>query len=188
METRDAIFKRRSCREYTDQRINKEQLQELLNAAFSAPTAVNAQPWEFVVIDNKSVLDKLREKLRFARYNAPAAIVVCGNSNLGLKGQDKDLWICDCSTAIENMLLSATDMGLGSLWIGIFPIESRMQMVRDVLDMPNNVNLLGMVYVGYASNPQEGRCRYNEKAVYWQKYDKSRKHRKKNKPVVGHYA
>ncbi|MDO5559834.1 MAG: nitroreductase family protein [Oscillospiraceae bacterium] len=188
METKEAIFKRRSCREYTQQEVSTEQLKILLNSAFSAPTAVNAQPWEFVVINEKSVLDKLREKLRYARYNAPAAVVVCGNSDLGLKGQDKDLWVCDCSAAIENMLLTATDMGLGSLWVGIYPIKSRMQMVRTVLDMPENVNPLGMVYVGYAAKAQEGRCRYNEKAVYWQKYDKSRKHRKKNKPVIGHYA
>ena len=188
METREAIYNRRSCREYTEQEVSREQLKILLEAAFSAPTAVNAQPWEFIAIDEKAVLDKLREKLTFARYNAPAAIVVCGNSNLGLKGQDKDLWICDCSAAIENMLLAATDLGLGNLWIGIFPIESRMQAVRTVLDMPENVNPLGMVYVGYAANPQEGRCRYNEKVVYWQKYDPSRKHRKKDKPVIGHYA
>lgn len=187
METREAIFNRRSCREYTDRQVSREQLQSLLNAAFSAPTAANAQPWEFVVIDEKTVLDQLRDKLLFARINAPTAVVVCGNSKIGLKGQDKDLWVCDCSAAIENMLLAATDMGLGSLWIGIYPIESRMQSVREVLDMPENVNPLGMVYVGYAAKQQEGRCRYNEKAVYWQKYDKLRKHRKKNKPVTGHY-
>lgn len=187
METRETIFNRRSCREYKEQEVHKEQLETLLKAAFSAPTAVNAQPWEFVVINEKSVLDELRDKLRFARYNAPAAIVVCGNSDWGLKGQDKDLWICDCSAAIENMLLAATDIGLGSLWVGIFPIESRMQMVRSVLDMPANVNPLGMVYVGYAAKEQEGRCRYNEKVVHWQKYDKSRKHRKKDRPIIGHY-
>ena len=182
MDTREAIFKRRSCRAYTDQQVSREILQQLLNAAFSAPSAASALPWEFVVIDDKAVLDKLRGKLIFARYNAPAAIVVCGNTFLALKGGDKDIWVCACSAAMENMLLAATDMGLGSLWIGIFPIESRMQAVRDVLDIPKHVNPMGMMYVGYAVNEAEGRCRYNEKAVYWQKYDNTRKHRKKDKP------
>lgn len=181
METKEAIFKRRSCREYTDQQVSREILQELLKAAFSAPTGADAQPWEFVVIDEKEVLDELKEKLIFARYNAPAAIVVCGNSRLALKGQDKDLWVCDCSAAMENMLLAATDMGLGSLWIGIFPIESRMQTVRNVLGMPENINPMGMMYVGYAAKEAEGRCRYNEKAVYWQMYDATRRHRKKDR-------
>lgn len=105
MQTKDAIFNRRSCRCYTDEKVPKETLDELLHAAFSAPTAVNAQPWEFVVIDDEDILGKLRAKLPFANYKAPAAIVVCGNSNIGLKGQDKDLWICDCSAAMENMPL-----------------------------------------------------------------------------------
>lgn len=188
METKDAIFKRRSCREYTDEKVSHEILEELLHAAFSAPTAVNAQPWEFIVIDDEKILEKLRNKLYFANYKAPAAIVVCGNGDLGLKGQDKDLWICDCSAAMENMLLRATDMNLGSLWCGIFPIESRMQQVRDILNMPKNVNPLGMMYVGYPVKQAEGRSRYNEKAVYWQQYDTDRKHRKKDKPVVGHYS
>lgn len=68
------------------------------------------------------------------------------------------------------------------------PIESRMQQVRDVLKMPKNVNPLGMMYVGYAAEKSEGRCRYNEKVIYWQEYDAGRKHRAKDKPVVGHYS
>ena len=188
MNTKDAIYKRRSCRAYTDRPVSHEILEELLHAAFSAPSAVNAQPWEFVVIDEESVLAQLRSKLIFANYNAPAAIVVCGNSKWGLKGGDQDLWICDCSAAMENMLIMATDLGLGSLWCGIFPIESRMQMVRDILNMPKHVNPLGLMYVGYPAQKVEGRSRYNEKVVYWQQYDPARKHRSKDKPVIGHYA
>ena len=187
MQTLDAIYNRRSCRSYTDQPVEREQLETLLRAAFSAPTAVNAQPWEFIVIDEAERLDRIREKMVFARYNAPAAIVVCGNSRIGLKGLDKELWICDCSAAIENMLLAATDVGLGTVWIGIFPIESRMETMRGLLDVPAHVNPLGMVYVGHAAETQPGRCRYNEKAVYWQSYDPERKHKKKDKPVLGHY-
>ncbi len=188
MNTLDAIYHRRSYRNYTDERVSKEQLEILLRAAFSAPTAVNIQPWEFVVIDEKEILDKIRDKMVFARYNAPAAIVVCGNEKLALKGQDKNLWICDCSAAIENILLAATELGLGSVWIGIFPIESRMQTMRNLLDMPSHVNPLGMVYVGHTDSTEPGRCRYNEKAIYWQKYNPERKLRQKDKPVSGHYA
>lgn len=140
------------------------------------------------MITEEDILDKIKDKMNFARYNAHTAIAVCGNMKLALKGQDKDLWICDCSAAIENMLLAATDIGLGNLWIGIFPIESRMKTFRKILDIPEHVVPLGMVYLGHAVNQEEGRCRYRENAVFYQKYDPNRKMRKNSKPVVGHYS
>ena len=105
-----------------------------------------------------------------------------------LKGPDKDLWVCDCSAAIENMLLAATDMGLASVWIGIWPVESRIKSMRQLLDIPEHVVPLSMVSFGYGEYELEGRCRYNEKAIYRQKYDPTRKHRQKDKPVIGHYS
>lgn len=187
METLEAIFNRRSIRNYTDVLVTDAEIEIILKAAFSAPTAVNTQPWEFVVINEKEVLDKIRDKMVFARYNAPLGIVVCGNMKYALKGQDKDLWICDCSAAIENMLLAATDIGLGSVWIGIYPIQSRMTTMQKLINLPEHVKPLGMVYFGHGTYQEPGRCRYNEKAVYWQKYDPERKHRTKDKPVMGHY-
>ena len=76
---------------------------------------------------------------------------------------------------------------LQSLWVGIFPIEQRMETMRKILDIPSHVNPLGMVYLGHPVQVEEGRCRYREKAVYYQKYDPSRKLGKKDKPVKGHY-
>ncbi len=187
METLDAIFNRRSIRNFTEVSVTDAEIQILLNAAFSAPTAVNAQPWEFVVINEEGILDNIRDKMPFARYNAPLGIVVCGNMKYALKSQDKDLWVCDCSAAIENMLLAATDIGLGSVWIGIYPIQSRMAIMQKLIDLPEHVKPLGMIYFGHGSHQEPGRCRYNEKAVYWQKYDVNRKHRSKDKPVIGHY-
>ena len=188
MNTLEAIYNRRSCRNFTEKPVTEEQLDIILRAAFSAPSAVNTQPWEFIVITEEEVLNKIKDKMYFAKYNANTAIVVCGNSKLALKGLDKDLWICDCSAAIENMLLTATDIGLGSLWVGIFPIEQRMEAMRKILNIPPHVNPLGMVYLGHAVNPSEGRCRYREKAVYYQKYDPDRKLSKNDKPVKGHYS
>ncbi|MHB8131910.1 MAG: nitroreductase family protein [Mobilitalea sp.] len=188
METLEAIFNRRSIRDYTEEQVTDAEIEILLKAAFSAPTAVNVQPWEFVVINEKEVLDKIKDKMLFARYNAPMGIVICGNMKYALKSQDKDLWICDCSAAIENMLLAATDIGLASVWIGIYPIQSRMATMQKLIDLPEHVKPLGMVYFGHGTYQEPGRCRYNEKAIYWQKYDPDRKHRTKDKPVSGHYS
>lgn len=187
MDALEAIFKRRSIRSFKDIELENERIIPLLKAGTSAPTAVNAQPWEFVVVTEKAILKQLREKLVFARYEAPCSIVVCGNMKLALKGQEKDLWIEDCSAATENMLIAATSIGLGSLWIGIYPVASRMSTVRRILNMPEEVIPLNMVYFGYPNEIKEGRTRYDEKHIYWQTYEPDRKHKTKHKPVIGHY-
>lgn len=84
METLEAIFRRRSIRDFKSDLLNQEDIEILLKAAFSAPTAANTQPWEFIVLTENEILDKLKSKLIFARYNAPTAIVVCGNMKLAL--------------------------------------------------------------------------------------------------------
>lgn len=188
METLEAIYNRRSIREFTDEPVAENDIEALLKAAFSAPTAVNVQPWEFIVINEREILEKLKKQLIFAHYNAPTAIVVCGNMKLAFKGPDKDLWVCDCSAAVENILLAATDIGLASVWIGVYPTEPKIKQVRAVLDMPDYVVPLAIVYVGHSNQKLEGRSRYNEKRVYWQKYDPERKHKAKDKPIVGHYS
>lgn len=187
MEALEAIYNRRSIRSFQKTKVEEDIIIQLLKSAASAPTAVNAQPWEFIVVTEDKILEDLRDKLIFARYEAPCSIVVCGNMKLALKGCDRDLWIEDCSAATENMLISATAMGLGSLWIGIYPIESRIKAVRNILNIPDYVIPLNMVYFGYANEIKEGRSRYNEKRIYWQSYDPDRKHKTKDKPVIGHY-
>jgi len=183
----ETIYKRRSIRNYLDKPVDKEVIMTLLKAATAAPTAANCQPWEFVVIDDEQKLSELKDKLVFARYNAPAAIVVCGNMKLAFKGPGQEMWVQDCSAAIENMLIAATSMGLGSVWIGIYPIESNIKPLKKILNMPEYVTPLAIVYVGYPAEEKEARSRLDEKRVYWQEYDPNRKHRAKNKPVIGHY-
>jgi len=183
----DIIFKRRSIRKYTETPIEQEKIITLLKAAMAAPTAVNCQPWEFIVVNDADKLEQVREKCIFARYNAPAAIVVCGNLKLAFKGREQEFWIQDCSAASENILLAATSLGLGSVWIGIYPGESRIKAIKSIFNIPAHVTPLSLVYFGYPAEAKTARTRYNEKRVYWQEYDPQRKHRVKDKPVKGHY-
>ncbi len=183
METLDAIYKRRSIRKFLDTPVEKEKLECLLKAGFSAPSAVNAQPWEFVVITEQETLEELKKHLIFARYNAQAAILVCGNMKLSLKGADKEQWVQDCSAAMENILLAGTDIGLGTVWIGIYPVDTRIKHLRKILNIPDYVVPFGMAYIGYPAQELEGRSQYNEKRVYWEMYDRERKHRTKDKPI-----
>jgi nitroreductase len=97
MNIMDYIFKRRSIRKYTDKEVDKETLVLLLKAAMAAPTACNNQPWEFIVVDDKDMMSRLRKELYAGQYNTPAAIVVCGNMNYAFSGPAHDYWIQDCS-------------------------------------------------------------------------------------------
>lgn len=187
MDTIETIYKRRSIRNYLDKKVEKDTIMTLLKAAAAAPTASNCQPWEFIVVDNAEKLLEMKDKLKFSRYNAPAAIVVCGNMKLAFKGPGKEMWVQDCSAAIENILIAATSIGLGSVWIGVYPIESNIKPVKKIFNIPEHVTPLGIVYIGYSAEEKEMRTRLDEKRVYWQEYEPSRKHRTKDKPIIGHY-
>ena len=187
MEAIETIFKRRSVRNYLDKEVDKDIIITLLKAATAAPTAINCQPWEFIVVDDSEKLSQLKKEMMFARYNAPVAIIVCGNMDLARKGIEQEFWILECSASIENILIAATSLNLGSVWIGIYPIENRIKLLKKVFNIPEYVIPLSIVYIGYPAEEKEPRARYDEKRVYWQEYDPKRKHRTKNKPVIGHY-
>ena len=114
MDVIDTIYKRRSIRNYAETPVERDTIVTLLRAAMAAPTAINYQPWEFIVVTDEEKLARVKKECIFARYNAPAAIVVCGNMKLARKGLERDFWIQDCSAAVENILIAATSLGLGS--------------------------------------------------------------------------
>ena len=181
MDILNVIFSRRSIRKYQERRVEREVLVQLLQAAMAAPTAANAQPWEFVVIDEPENLDPVKAVLPFGKYNPPAAIVVCGNPDIANNSAGKLYWVQDCSAAIENILIAAVGMGLGTVWIGVYPLESRVNSVRKVLNMPENVTPLGVVYVGYPDEQKDARTQYDPHRVYWQVYEeRKRRARTKN--------
>ncbi|MEG0308739.1 MAG: nitroreductase family protein [Clostridium sp.] len=180
MNVIDCMYKRRSIRKFQDKELNEDTLVTLIKAATAAPTACNSRPWEFIIITEKSVLSEVNENIYFGKYTAPAMIVVCGNMKLAMSGPVKDFWIQDCSAAIENILLAATSMELGSVWVGLYPVESSYRPLYKILNLPKEVIPMGIVYVGYAAEEKESRTQYDEKHVYWQRYEE-RKHRARKK-------
>lgn len=180
MNVIDCMYKRRSIRKFQDKELNEDTLITLIKAATAAPTACNSRPWEFIIITEKAVLSEVDKNVYFGKYNAPAMIVVCGNMKLAMSGPVKDFWVQDCSAAIENILLAATYMELGSVWVGLYPVESSYKPLCKILNLPKEVIPLGIVYVGYAAEEKEPRTQYDEKHVYWQRYEE-RKHRARKK-------
>ena len=165
MELRDVLQKRRSIRSFTDEKISKEQIDLLLHAAMSGPSACNKKPWKFFVITNEDKLSELKKATRFSNFNAPLAIVVCGNLKKALPLNLSSYWIQDCSAATENILLQATDLGLGSLWCGVHPQKRAEQNLSKLLGLDHKLVPLNIIYIGYPNEEKESRDQYDENSV-----------------------
>jgi nitroreductase len=141
MDTMDTILTRRSIRKYKKKTISDEILQKLLQAAFSAPSAGNQQPWHFVILDDRKILNVIHTFHPSARMvtEADKAILVCGDLNLE---KFKGYWMIDCAAAAENILLAAHSLGLGACWLGIYPREGRVAGMRKLLHLPTTSSLL----------------------------------------------
>ena len=170
----DTILSRRSIRKYTAEPVSDEMITRFLEAAMSAPSAGNEQPWHFVVIRERAILDEIPKFHRYSQMlrEAPAAIVVCGNMRRALPGPTKRFWVQDCSAATENILLAASGSGLGAVWVGVHPIGPFVTSVRRALSLPKHVAPLCVIYVGHPAEEKEPRSQYDEMRVHWQEYGK----------------
>ena len=165
MELFEALLKRRSCRKYLDTEVSDEQIDQIIHAAMSAPSACNKQTWQFYVVKNKEVLSKLNKASQFSNINAPLAIVVCGNMSKALPFQMKEFWIQDCSAATENILLAATALQLGSLWCGIHPQNKPIENVKKALNLPDNMIPLNIIYLGYPKEQLQPKDHYKKEKI-----------------------
>jgi nitroreductase len=165
METVDAIFTRRSIRKYLPKPVTHDLLENILKAGMNAPSAGDEQPWHFITMDKHDLLQKISEFHPYAKMlkDAPAAVLVCGDLNV-LKF--KDLWVQDCSAASENMLLAAHDLGLGAVWIGVYPAENLVGEIRSILNIPQHIVPFSIIGMGYPAEERTGRLRYDKSKVH----------------------
>lgn len=163
----DNIATRTSIRDYEARPVEKEKIEKMLRAAMAAPTAMNKQPWHFVVVDQRNVLDALAGANPYAKMlkKAPLAIVVCGNTDKMIEGGGRDFWIQDASAATENLLLAAHAMGLGAVWTGAYPSEERCISISKVLSLSDNLIPLNMIVVGYPAEQPQPKQKFKEENV-----------------------
>ena len=163
----DNIATRTSTRDYEARPVEKEKIEKMLRAAMAAPTAMNKQPWHFVVVDQRNVLDALAGTNPYAKMlkKAPLAIVVCGNTDKMIEGGGRDFWIQDASAATENLLLAAHAMGLGAVWTGAYPSEERCISISKVLSLSDNLVPLNMIVVGYPAEQPQPKQKFKEENI-----------------------
>ena len=163
------LLQRRSIRKYTDKPIAEAIIEDLLNAGMHAPSARNIQPWHYVVINDRHTLDELAVAHPHAKMlkQATLAILVCGDKKL----QEMDGYIIqDCSAATQNILLAAHAHGLGSVWLGMYPREQRMQGVAKLLDLPDHILPVSLISIGYPDEQKEAPERYKSDRIHFNKF------------------
>jgi nitroreductase len=159
------IFERRSIRKYTDAVVPDELIEKLLMAAMAAPSAGNQQPWEFVVIRDRKVMEGIIEFHPYAQMldEAPLAISVCADLN---RETHKGYWMIDCAAATENILLEAQHLGLGAVWLGIYPRTERVAGLKALLNLPENVMPLCVISIGYPAEKKNPSNRFDSSRIH----------------------
>lgn len=166
MKAMEALFSRRSIRKYTTAPVSEQALQEILEAAMSAPSAGNQQPWHFVVINNRKLLDQVPDFHPHSLMckESPVAILVCGDPALE---KHVGYWVQDCSAATENLLLSIHALGLGGVWVGVYPRQERVTGFRKLLSIPEHVIPFALIPIGHPAEQKPVRPdRYNEARIH----------------------
>lgn len=168
-EAIENILTRVSVRQFTGDSISEAQLDTLLRAAMAAPSAINKQPWAFIVITDRDKIAQLGEALPYSRCsNHPAvAIIPCGDLTKAIPGEMAGFWINDVSAATENLLLAAHAMGLGAVWTGLHPDMNRAKIVQDMLGLPEHIIPLCIVPVGVPAEQPDIKDKFNPENIHF---------------------
>ena len=170
-EALHVIYTRRSVRLFTGDAIANEDLMKILRAGMSAPSAVNVQPWAFIVVTKRETLDELCDRLPYAKMldKAGAAIVVCGVPDKDEVYSGK-YWVMDCSAATENILLAAHALGLGAVWTAVHPDGEKVRNVRELLAIPENIVPLNVLPIGVPKGTGAVIDKFREENIHREKW------------------
>ena len=161
------VFARRSIRKYTAEPVSEADIKTLLEAAMAAPSASNRKPWQFVVVTERQTLDALAEVHPHGKmlFEATLCIAVCGDLT-----EMERYWVQDCSAATENLLLAVAALGLGAVWLGVYPKQDRVTAVRPILGLPETITPLNLVSIGHPAEEKEPRTQYDEARVHRERW------------------
>jgi nitroreductase len=169
MDAIEAILTRRSIRKYQDKPVPKDVIHKLLEAGMAAPSSMNLQPWRFIIIDGRAILDKMTELHPHAKMlkEAPIALLVCADTKI-----QKMEGYCaqDCSAATENILLAAHALGLGAVWLGVYPRKERMDAIAKLFGLPDEIIPISLISIGYPAEEKPASNRFDPTFVHHNKW------------------
>ena len=170
MELLEGIYTRRSIRKYKDEKLSDHQIHSLLKAGMQAPSAMNCQPWHFIVIRERNKLQEIMNIHPYAQMlkEADVAILVMGDTMLE---HGPGYWVVDCGAATQNILLAAHGMGLGAVWIGIHPREARKKALKELFHLPGHVQPYALVSVGYPAEVKPVADRFTTEKVHYEEWN-----------------
>ena len=162
------IMTRTSIRAFQDKPVSDETVEVLLKAAMAAPSAKNSQPWAFVVVRDRALLEKLGDSLPNAKMTAaaPVAVAICGALEKALPGEAHEYWIQDAAAATENFLLAVHALGLGAVWTGVHPISERIRILKEALRLPDEIEPFCLIPFGYPAVPAAVKDKWDPSIVH----------------------
>jgi len=165
------IHNRKSVRNFTGESVAEDDIEILLKAAMAAPSAVNCQPWEFIIVTDRTTLDALGDALPYAKmiFKAGAAIIVCGVPAQAHKHMD-EYAVIDSTLASQNILLAAEAMGLGAIWTAAYPYADRMKSVITILHIPANIIPLNVIPLGHPTGEDTPKEKFNAGKIHKEKW------------------
>ena len=165
------IMTRSSVRNYTSQKVEDDKIETMLRTAMAAPTAGKKQPWEFLVVQDRAVLDSFPSIIKGTHMAAKAqlAIVVLGSPEKALL---PDYWVQDASAATQNILLAANGLGLGAVWCGAYPENGtrRVEAMTKLLNLPEGTFALNVIVIGYPEGEIVVKDKWDAAKVHYNKY------------------
>lgn len=166
-QTLKTILNRKSVRQYTQQEISEEEINNLLRAGMAAPSSRDRRPWHLIVISDKSILENMGAQLKNATIlkNANKAIVVCGDDQLS-----DNCWFLDCAAVTQNILLAAESMGIGAVWTAVYPYEDRAEIVNKQLQLPTHVHALSIIPLGYPNEQHAPKDKFDVTRIHYNQW------------------
>ncbi len=170
------IYTRRSIRKYSSKPVPETKIVELLKAAMEAPSARNSQPWQFIVITRKNIMEKIAEFHSHADMlnDAQKAILVCGDLSLIKQKEieiEKEYMVQSCSAAIQNILLAAESVNLGAVWVALYPRKHRLEKITNLLNLPNCYLPISLVSIGYPGEKKLPADRFKKSRIHYNEFN-----------------
>jgi len=170
MDTIETMMTRRSVRSWDDKPVPEEIVKKILSAAMQTPSARNQQAWQFIVLNDRRVLNEAAQTAPGARHaeKAPLGIIVCGD--MSLETATAGYWIQDCAAASMSILLAAYSLGLAGVWTAGYPNMDRASGLAKIAGLPENVIPLSMVLLGYPESKPAPEDRFKEDRVHYNQW------------------